>query len=99
MSDAANLNAADPAKTNYDAEQLAEEIETGEAAAPQVNADADYERSKQFAVADVDRDTKADSSAASGSGNSGSGKSCSGESGDPASFLKMAEQVTPDSES
>jgi hypothetical protein len=38
----------------FDAQQLAEEIETGEQNEPKINVESDYERSKKFATSDVD---------------------------------------------
>ncbi len=83
-SDSLNSNAdspLDPTTANYDAQQLAAEIQAGEEKAPKVDAEADYERSKQFDVAEIDRATaSADSTE---------------EAGNPESYLDMAKQVTP----
>lgn len=38
----------------FDAQQLVEEIKTGEQEKVNVNVDSDYERSKKFATSDVD---------------------------------------------
>jgi hypothetical protein len=84
------LNPEDPTTTSYDADQLAEEIETGEEVAPKVDADADYERSKQFDVADIDRPGNQASASTT--------SATSGETGNPENFLDMAKQVKPDSE-
>jgi hypothetical protein len=77
--------------TTYDSEQLKEEIAQGEEKAPQVNVEADYERSKQFDVAEIDR-TEAGAKAAAESQTSTGKKS---ETGDPADYLQMAKEVTP----
>lgn len=81
----------------YDAEQLAEEIAKGEEETPKVNVEADYERSKQFDVADIDRTpegSKAANDAASLTGNTPTGQA---GSGDPKEFRKMAKEVnSPD---
>lgn len=46
-----NIDTAD----NYDAQQMVEEVKTGERKAPEANVDADYEASKQFSVSNIDR--------------------------------------------
>jgi hypothetical protein len=38
----------------FDAQQLVEDIETGEQEKPKINVDSDYEQSKKFATSDVD---------------------------------------------
>lgn len=80
-----DVKATDPTTTSYDAEQLVEEIETGEEETPKVDVDADYERSKQFDVAEIDQTGDKVSS--------GSGSSSSGAAGDPEDYLEMAKQV------
>lgn len=41
--------------TSFDAQRLTEEIDTGKQKKPKVNVDADYELSKEFAVAEIDK--------------------------------------------
>lgn len=76
--------------TTYDSEQLREGIAEGEEKSPKVNVEADYERSKQFDVADIDR-TEAGAKAAANSPSSTSGA----ETGNPAEYRQMAREVTP----
>lgn len=89
-SDSLNSNAdspLDPTTANYDAQQLAAEIQAGEEKAPKVDAEADYERSKQFDVAEIDRATASADSTGS-----------TEQAGNPESYLDMAKQVTPKSD-
>jgi hypothetical protein len=88
-----NMADLDDQTTTYDSQQLAEEIAQGEEQAPQVNVEADYERSKQFDVADIDRTGKG-AEAASKTTSSAS----SPATGNPDEFLDMAKQVQPDSD-
>lgn len=102
MANPDNTNASDITTENYDAQQLTEEIKKDKDKAPQVNADADYERSKQFDVADIDR-TAAGSKAAAAATDSKATRSNSpseaGEpTGDPDAFRKMAKEVNPPAE-
>jgi hypothetical protein len=78
--------------TTYDSQQLAEDIAQGEEKSPQVNVEADYERSKQFDVAEIDR-TGAGAKAAADAQTSTS--ETKAETGDPADYLQMAKEVTP----
>lgn len=80
-SEASNLEATDPTTANYDAQQLVEQIAADSEAAPKVDVDADYERSKQFDMA-TEQAVSAESVATS--------------TGNPEDFLAMAKQVTPD---
>lgn len=82
----------DDKTTTYDAKQLANEIAKGEDKAPKVNVEADYERSKEFDVAEIDQ-TEAGAKAAESAGNLSSNKA---STGDPNAFRKMAKEVTPD---
>ena len=50
-------------EVSFDAKQVAEDIATGEQKKPKVNVEDDYERSKEFAVAEIDK-TEAGSKAA-----------------------------------
>ncbi|MFM7424068.1 MAG: hypothetical protein ACKO7W_03565 [Elainella sp.] len=87
------VDATDPTTASFDAQQMVEDIKAGEQKAPSVDVDADYERSKQFDVAEIDR---------TGEGAIAAESLVSGQapaSGDPAAFMDMAKQVTPDSES
>jgi hypothetical protein len=43
------------AESNYDAQRMAEDIQSGEEKAPQVNVEKDYERSKEYDVSEIDR--------------------------------------------
>lgn len=73
--------------TNFDAERLEEEIETGEVKAPEVNVEADYERSKEFAVSEIDRDAEASTTAQEHQ-----------LVGEQAKFKQMAREVIADQE-
>jgi hypothetical protein len=77
----------DVTTANYDAEQLVEEIAAGEEKSPNVSVEADYERSKQFDVADIDRTEEGAQAAAEVSSES------SAATGDPNAFRKMAKEV------
>jgi hypothetical protein len=77
----------------YDSQQLAEEIASGEEQAPQVNVEADYERSKQFDVADIDRTGKGAEAA-----KKASSSASAPATGNPDEFLDMAKDVQPDSD-
>ncbi|MBD3881327.1 hypothetical protein IFO70_06130 [Phormidium tenue FACHB-886] len=48
---------------NFDAEQLSEDIAKGEEKQPKVNVESDYELSKEFAVADIDKTEAGDKAA------------------------------------
>jgi hypothetical protein len=94
------------ADANFDAEQMKEDIAQGEQKAPQVNVDADYELSKEFAVADIDR-TGAGAEAAEAAtahkqdidsiaSRADTDKKTEGFSdSDPQSFTDMAKEVNP----
>ncbi|QYO64154.1 hypothetical protein [Leptolyngbya sp. 7M] len=83
----------DVTTANYDAQQLVEEIKEGEEQAPNVDVSADYERSKQFDVAEVDRTEAGSQAAAEVSSES------STSAGDPNAFREMAKEVNkPDEE-
>lgn len=41
--------------SDFDAEQMNEDIEAGEMKRPEVNVESDYEKSKEYAVSDIDR--------------------------------------------
>ncbi len=82
----------DPTTASFDAQQMVEDIKAGEEKAPTVDVDADYERSKQFDVAEIVR---------TGEGVAAAESLLSGQattSGDPSAFLDMAKQVTPSEE-
>jgi hypothetical protein len=85
------VDATDPTTASFDAQQMVEDIKAGEEKAPTVDVDADYELSKQFDVAEIDRTGQGAAAAESLSGQAPA-------SGDPSAFLDMAKQVTPDSE-
>jgi len=91
-----DLDATDPTTTNYDAQQLVEEIAAGEEKAPNVDADADYERSKQFDVAEIDRKGQTNTGAPQSTVSSTDASTIA--TGNPADFLEMAKQVTPTSD-
>jgi len=88
-----DLDATDPTTANYDAQQLVEEIAAGEEKAPNVDADADYERSKQFDVAEIDRKGQTNSGVPKSTVSSTDANTVA--TGDPDHFLEMAKQVTP----
>jgi hypothetical protein len=88
----------DETTANYDAEQFVEEISAGEEKAPKVNVEADYERSKQFDVADIDRTDEGAKAAdkAMASQFPASQSSAAGEgaaTGNPDDFRAMAKEV------
>ncbi|NJO79770.1 MAG: hypothetical protein HC827_15510 [Cyanobacteria bacterium RM1_2_2] len=96
-----DLKGSDLENTTYDAQQLVQEITTGEEKAPKVNVEADYERSKQFDVAEIDRTEAGAQAAADATAMSGAASSSTAtpsETGDPADFLQMAKEVTPKEE-
>ncbi len=87
---------------NYDAEQMKEDISAGEEKAPKVNVEADYERSKQFDVAEIDRSAEGARAAAEAtepnvkhsSLSSFSAQESTGtEAGNPDTFREMAKEV------
>lgn len=96
---------------NFDAELLKDEIASGQGKANKVDVDADYERSKEFDVAEIDR-TEAGAKAAaeatapevkhssfdSFAGATGDTSQSSSE-GDPAAFREMAKEVNQSQES
>lgn len=82
----------DDKTTTYDAQQLAQEISKNEDKAPKVNVEADYERSKEFDVAEIDK-TEAGAKAAKSASNLGSNKAATG---DPNAFRQMAKEVAPE---
>lgn len=97
----ANADKITDATANYDAQQLAEEIATGEEKAPKVNVEDDYERSKEFDVADIDRTAegaKAADKATSLQSSSGSTPSEGKAPGDPNAYREMAQDVTKPSD-
>lgn len=88
-------------ETNFDAERVAEDIATGEKQKPRVNVESDYERSKEFAVADIDK-TESSRKAAKIAAESqfkvppqSSQSNLESTSGDPNEFLGMAKEVKP----
>ena len=94
----ADLDAA----TSFDAEQLKEDISAGETKKPKVDLDADYELSKEFAVAEIDK-TGAGAEAAAAATESKFElaepqpvKTQSAEpTGNPEDFLEMAKEINP----
>jgi len=74
----------DSVEQNFDAQQVAEDINSGEKEAPDLNLDEDYARSKQY-----DHATGADSS----KGNVQSG--AKPKEGDPEAFRSAARDVNP----
>jgi hypothetical protein len=94
-----DLKGSDLENTTYDAQQLVQEIAVGEEEAPKVDVEADYERSKQFDVAEIDRTEAGTQSAATTTMSGASSSSTTeAETGDPADFLQMAKEVTPKEE-
>lgn len=87
---------------SFDAERMVEEIATGEEKKPKVNIDADYELSKEFAVAEIDK-TEEGQAAAEKATESKFGQSefkeveipVPASDSDPAAFLEMAKDVNP----
>lgn len=94
----ANSNTPDSENITYDAQQLTEDITAGEEKSPQVNVEADYERSKQFDVSEIDRTGAGAAAADAATSTSKQTTTSEAEEGDPADFLKMAKDVTPTDE-
>jgi hypothetical protein len=94
-------NTGDP-EVSFDAKQVSEDIATGEQKQPKVNVEGDYERSKEFAVADIDK-TEAGSQAAQVATAPEravpEAKEISsepiGSDANPESFLDMAREISP----
>ncbi|MBW4661046.1 MAG: hypothetical protein KME15_20405 [Drouetiella hepatica Uher 2000/2452] len=88
--------------TNFDAEQLKEDISKGETKKLKVDLDADYELSKEFSVAEVDKTDAGAEAAAVATENkfelteSQPVQPQSAEpTGNPEDFLKMAKEINP----
>jgi hypothetical protein len=85
---------------SYGAQELVEEIKSGEEQMPQVDVAADYERSKEFAVSESDRtdtDSKATDEAIAAQVEPSRFEEIQPESetSDPESFRSMAKEVNP----
>lgn len=87
---------------SYDAEQLKEDISAGEEKAPQVDVESDYERSKEFDVAEIDRTGEGAKAAAeatepqvkhSSFSSFSDQESTGSEAGNPDTFREMAKEV------
>jgi hypothetical protein len=84
---------------NYAAEQLKDAIETEETEAPNVNVEGDYNRSKEFSVSSDDSDSgKFDSINKAGSFSNQSDEFGEPEQGNPENFMKMAQEVSSNTE-
>lgn len=81
--------------TTFDAQQIKEAIAEEEVAAPKVNVESDYEKSKEFSVPPQDRDAS-DISSSIGSSFKSEDKSDSAAEGSPDNFLSMAKEVGSD---
>lgn len=92
-----NLTEARP----YDAQQIAEEIETGEVKAPKVDVAADYEASKEFSVSEIDRTSEGEKAAEAATApkfqlnQPEETRSEAQPTGNPAEFMEMAKEVNP----
>lgn len=101
------MSELDNVNTSFEAEQVQEAIEAGDLKAPKVDVEADYELSKQYEVAQIDR-TDAGARAAeaavapnitevsnfSSEDTSNSGANLD-NNGDPDAFREMAKEVNP----
>ncbi|WP_449417717.1 hypothetical protein [Phormidium nigroviride] len=88
---------------SFDAQQIAEDVESGEKKVPQVDVSADYEASKEFSVSEVDR-TGAGARAAETATSSKFNVSApinsevkTQGSGNRDEFLSMAKEMNPES--
>ncbi len=90
------------AETSFDAKQVSEDIATGEQKQPKVDVESDYERSKEFAVAEIDK-TEAGSKAAQAAtapnqavpeAKEVNSKAIESDA-NPDSFLDMAREISP----
>lgn len=85
----------------FDAQQLAEEIKSGEQDKPNVDVASDYEKSKQFATSDVDPDEAANPSIVEPLGtlsenpDESIAPSESDLTSDPDSFRELAKDANP----
>jgi hypothetical protein len=91
--------------TSFDAEQLSEDIAKGEQKQPKVNVDADYKRSKEFAIAEVDKTPEGAKAAKAAtqpklesSNAQGVGSKSSQSNSNPEAYLEMAKEVNPNLE-
>lgn len=99
--------------TNFDAELLKEEIASGQGNANKVDVNADYERSKEFDVAEIDRTGEGEKAAAAATapevkhssfgsfagGTELTSQSGQSETGNPEDFLEMAKEINRSQES
>jgi hypothetical protein len=94
------------AESNFDAQRMIEEIKEGDEKMPQVDVASDYELSKQFDVASIDKTGQGEEAAKAAtspeqdmskiSSQSDTSKSNEGFSdADPAAFKDMAREVNP----
>jgi hypothetical protein len=89
---------------SFDAKQVSEDIAKGEQKKPKVNVESDYERSKEFAVAEIDKTEEGSKAAQSATApafkvpeaDAADSKAIESDA-DPASFLDMAREVNPQS--
>jgi hypothetical protein len=87
---------------NFDAQRLTEEIDAGEQKKPKVNVEADYELSKEFAVAEIDKTDAGAAAADKATENkfelsqpAATPSKLQEAGGDPDAFLDMAKEVHP----
>jgi hypothetical protein len=82
---------------SYAAEQLKDAIEAEETEVPSVSVEGDYERSKQFSApsSEDSESAKFDSINKAGSFSNQSEEFDVPEQGNPESFLEMAQEVSP----
>lgn len=87
---------------NFDAQQIAEDVESGEKKIPQVDVSADYEASKEFSVSEVDRTGAGDRAAATATApkfNIPAPKDTklkTQSSGNRDEFISMAKEINPE---
>lgn len=88
--------------TNFDAEQMSEDIAKGEQKQPKVNVESDYELSKEFAVADIDKTEAGDKAAHEATDPKFKvpeakemGSEPTESDADPESYRDMAKEVNP----
>lgn len=86
---------------NFDAKQMAEDIQAGEQKAPHVDVEADYNASKEYSVSDIDRTGEgaqaAEKATAPGHAmpQTETNKSETPASSDPSDYRQMAQDVNP----
>jgi hypothetical protein len=96
------LMAESDTTTNYDAQQIVEEIASGEEKAPSVNVEADYERSKEYNVSEIDKTSEGAKAAEAATSTKAKSSKFSEvkpdvieEGGNPDSYRSLAKDTNP----